>query len=125
MNKRFGVATWVVGLIVVGWFLSTTLLLIFPSDPIEAEWKPWIPHTNIDHKAFWITFSSINMTLDIVILCLPQPMIWKLNLSRRRKQQLSVVFLLGKCSIGSRDITCRSRLTNVYTVCFTGTDSTD
>lgn len=95
VNKAFNLATWVIGLIVFGWFVSTTCGLIFASNPVEGEWNKWIPHTHINYKAFWVSYGSINLALDIAILCLPQPLIWKLKLSRRRKEQLSVVFLLG------------------------------
>ncbi|MCJ1468579.1 hypothetical protein MMC07_007208 [Pseudocyphellaria aurata] len=39
--------------------------------------------------------TAANLLLDIVILCMPLPMIWDLNLSTRKKFEVSGVFLLG------------------------------
>ncbi|KAL2821272.1 hypothetical protein BDW59DRAFT_164303 [Aspergillus cavernicola] len=93
--KTFRVATWIVYCLLFGYFISTSCGIVFASDPVEAEWKPWLPHTHIHHKAFWISFSCINMALDILVLALPQPLVWDLKLPLRRKLQVSSNFLLG------------------------------
>ncbi|OJJ78179.1 hypothetical protein ASPBRDRAFT_37377 [Aspergillus brasiliensis CBS 101740] len=95
INRAFSIATWILGAIVVGWFISTACGLIFASHPVVGEWQPWVAHSHIAYKPFWITYGVLNLVLDIVILALPQPLVWKLNLSKARKRQLSLVFLLG------------------------------
>ncbi|KAL4928318.1 uncharacterized protein BDV17DRAFT_291806 [Aspergillus undulatus] len=97
INNTFNVATWILNGILFAYFISTSCGLIFASDPVEAEWKTWLPRTHINYKAFWISFSCINICLDIVVLALPQPLIWKLQLPLRRKLQVSLIFLLGAC----------------------------
>ncbi|OAL55915.1 hypothetical protein IQ07DRAFT_627934 [Pyrenochaeta sp. DS3sAY3a] len=42
-----------------------------------------------------IASASINTASDLITMILPQPVIWKLNLQRKRKWGLSAVFLLG------------------------------
>ncbi|GKZ26523.1 hypothetical protein AbraIFM66951_002759 [Aspergillus brasiliensis] len=95
INRAFSIATWILGAIVVGWFISTACGLIFASHPVVGEWQPWVAHSHIAYKPFWITYGVLNLVLDIVILALPQLLVWKLNLSKARKRQLSLVFLLG------------------------------
>ncbi|KAL3469686.1 hypothetical protein BJX99DRAFT_251807 [Aspergillus californicus] len=95
IKSAFRKATWVVAGLIFGFFVSTTCGLIFPSNPVEAEWKPWIPRTHIHYKPFWVSFGCINLALDIAVLALPQPLVWGLKMSRRRKIQLSLTFLLG------------------------------
>ncbi|KAL4865153.1 hypothetical protein BDV12DRAFT_175109 [Aspergillus spectabilis] len=95
IKSSFRIATWITGGLIFGYFVSTTLVLIFSSDPVEGEWKPWLPRTHINYRAFWVAFSCNNIALDVLILSLPQPLIWGLKLSRRRKLQVSLVFLLG------------------------------
>ena len=42
-----------------------------------------------------IVSASINTASDLIIVILPQPVIWRLELTRKRKWGLSAVFLLG------------------------------
>lgn len=95
IRKPFRVATWIVAFFVFGYVVSADLGLIFAYSPIEGQWKLWIPSTSIDLIPFYMAEGSINIVLDFVILCLPQPLIWKLKLSSKDKVLLSAVFCVG------------------------------
>ncbi|KAI0485234.1 hypothetical protein GGR56DRAFT_65240 [Xylariaceae sp. FL0804] len=79
----------------VGYFLACAGGLIFASNPIEAQWKFWIPSTTIHEKDFWLAMAIVNIALDISLLCIPQTRVWKLQLSRQRKTLVSLIFMLG------------------------------
>lgn len=91
----FRVLSWVTGFFVFGSFISAVLCLIFTTSPVEAQWETWLPHTTIHAKDLWVAAGVINAILDVVILCLPQPLLWRLHLSPGRKVLVSGVFCLG------------------------------
>lgn len=70
-----------------------------------------------------MTNGVLSFAGDLVILSLPIPMIWKLQIDSRRKAALSAMFLLGGfvcltsilrfvalAKINIKDITCKSSL---------------
>ncbi|KAL4917132.1 hypothetical protein BDW62DRAFT_218351 [Aspergillus aurantiobrunneus] len=95
VSKTLHTASWVVGSVVVGSYFAAVFGLIFTTNPVHAQWQPWIPHTSIHSKAFWIAMGAINVALDIAILCLPQPVVWGLKQTRKRKVLVSLVFAMG------------------------------
>jgi hypothetical protein len=96
IQKSFRVASWLVGFLIGGYFITSQCLLIFAYNPTEAQWKPWLPHSaNFNIIASWIVMSSINMVVDFLILCLPQPVVWRLKMNLKRKVLLSGLFCFG------------------------------
>ncbi|KAJ5887304.1 hypothetical protein N7504_011351 [Penicillium tannophilum] len=96
IQKSFRVASWTVGFLIGGYFIASECLLIFAYDPIEAQWKPWLPYSaNFDIIESWTVMSSINMVVDFLILCLPQPVVWRLKMSRKKKVLVSGIFCFG------------------------------
>ncbi|KAL5047701.1 hypothetical protein BDW71DRAFT_206070 [Aspergillus fruticulosus] len=69
VSKPLRTATWIVG----------------------AAAQPWIPHTSIQNKAFWIAMGTANALLDLAILCMPQLIVWRLQQTRQRKVFVSLV----------------------------------
>ena len=63
--------------------------------PISKLWHPSRP--GVCEKAFpyLIALSSCNMTIDLIIIILPMPMIWGIQMAVRRKIELTVIFALG------------------------------
>ncbi|PYI26787.1 hypothetical protein BP00DRAFT_450878 [Aspergillus indologenus CBS 114.80] len=95
INKTFLLCTWVIAGLSVGACLAAVFGLIFSSNPVEAQWKYWMPSTTIHNKSFWIAMGIVNILLDATILALPQPVVWRLHQTRRRRILLSLVFSLG------------------------------
>ncbi|KAI9040230.1 uncharacterized protein KD926_008431 [Aspergillus affinis] len=95
IRKPFRIASWVVGFLVFGFFMSNEFGLIFSFSPVEAQWKVWLPYTTIQIKQFWLATGIINVVLDFIILCLPQPLVWKLKMGWKQRVLLSGVFCLG------------------------------
>ncbi|KAI1421942.1 hypothetical protein F5Y12DRAFT_717810 [Xylaria sp. FL1777] len=81
--------------LLIGYLLAASFGLIFTTNPVEAQWKYWIPHTTIQKLPFNLVIGITNLLFDIVILAIPQSKVWKLNQSLRKRLSLSLVFLLG------------------------------
>lgn len=86
-----------VGSLCLAWLLGEICTEIFLCSPISAAWDPQLIFTdhcgNLQASILGITISS--MLLDVIILCLPLPMIWKLQLPPRHKLVVCGLFLLG------------------------------
>ncbi|KAL4935725.1 hypothetical protein BDV06DRAFT_228558 [Aspergillus oleicola] len=94
-SKPFLQATVAMGALVIGYWVAAIFGLIFAYSPIEAQFEPWLPNKSINTEALWMSTGIINMLLDISILLMPQPLVWRLQMSCRRKTLLSIVFSLG------------------------------
>ncbi|GJP91723.1 putative integral membrane protein [Aspergillus niger] len=95
INKSFLFCNWVVTGLSSGACIAAVFGLIFSSDPVDAQWKFWEPSTTIHNKSFWIAMGAVNILLDVTILILPQPVVWRLKQTRRCRIMLSLVFSLG------------------------------
>ncbi|OQD61583.1 hypothetical protein PENPOL_c016G06858 [Penicillium polonicum] len=81
--------------ILVAYLLSASFGLIFTTNPVQAQWDYWIPHTTIDKLPFYIVIGVANLLLDIVILSIPQTIVWKIHQSLKRRISIAAVFMLG------------------------------
>ncbi|KAL4747554.1 hypothetical protein BDW72DRAFT_209501 [Aspergillus terricola var. indicus] len=95
VSKPLRTATWIVGAIAVASYIAAVFGLVFATDPVHAQWQPWVPHRSIHNEAFWIAMGAINAALDFTIFCMPQPIVWRLHQTRQRKVLVSLVFALG------------------------------
>ncbi|KAK9413399.1 putative G-protein coupled receptors family 1 profile domain-containing protein [Seiridium unicorne] len=77
-------------------YLASTFLEIFSCQPIAKSWDPLITDGHcIDILALNVAASTINTVSDITILILPQLVIWRLNVSLKRKLEISIIFLIA------------------------------
>ena len=54
-----------------------------------------LPGHCIDQSLFITLASVFYMMADFAIYVMPMPLVWHLQMSRRRKVELSIVFLVG------------------------------
>ncbi|KOS22246.1 hypothetical protein ESCO_001456 [Escovopsis weberi] len=67
--------------------------------PLDKTWKPWRPGKCIDKKVLDVTTAYFNLALDLLILLLPQRVIWRLQMTRSKKIGVSVIFSVGILTI--------------------------
>lgn len=63
--------------------------------PLEALWKPWVEGKCFNKQALDLTSSGFNLALDLLILLLPQKVIWSLQLTTSKKLGVSAIFSFG------------------------------
>ncbi|KAH7034233.1 hypothetical protein B0J12DRAFT_582106 [Macrophomina phaseolina] len=91
-----------------GWFcigLTTAYLIVYHivlplyCDPLKYYWQQWSsPGTGkcpVHEGYFYLGTGIINLLGDIFILSIPIPDIWKLQLTKREKAAIYLIFLLG------------------------------
>ena len=68
----------------------------FQCTPVAFEWNKNIPGGRcFDQVAFYSWVTLPNIITDVIMLILPLPLVWSLNLPQNRKVGLTVVFLTG------------------------------
>lgn len=75
------------------------LLAIFSCNPVKLGWSSQVDlsteGTCLDLRAAYIVGAVINTASDVSIVILPQPWIWTLQLTLKRKMGLCAIFLIG------------------------------
>lgn len=80
---------------VISWCVALELVIILQCQPLSAFW-------NVSVKGSCLDFRKLNMASAIghtittmIVILLPQPLIWKLNMSLAKKVAYSGICLLG------------------------------
>jgi hypothetical protein len=77
-------------------YLTLVLFQFLVCQPLEAAWNPFVPGKCLaDRFVMHIISAAINTASDLILIMLPQPVIWSLNMNWRRQLGLSAVFLVG------------------------------
>ncbi|KAI1751648.1 hypothetical protein F4782DRAFT_531422 [Xylaria castorea] len=90
--------------LVIAWTGAFLFTNIFTYTPIEDMWTkpPGKAHATFEHPtAMYNSQCFADMVLDIFIIVLPLPQIWKLQMTVRLKIQISCIFMLGLITVGA------------------------
>lgn len=79
----------------IGMMIAVFLTSVVQCIPIQKIWQPSLEGACIDRKILFTTLSSFNILTDILILALPLNIFIGLQIPRRTKIALMLVFLLG------------------------------
>ena len=94
-NKTFRLALWAVTGLICTWIVAVLVSLILQCNPPQQAWE----RTNRDacHDPYnWLLASGVSdLILDLIILLLPLPMIWRLRVKQSRKALIIGVFISG------------------------------
>lgn len=77
---------------------SFTFLFIFQCSPISYAWTQWdgeAEGTCLNFDLGAVLHAVINIVLDLVIFAIPLTQLWHLNLSRKKKIQVMLMFGVG------------------------------
>ncbi|KAK8128794.1 hypothetical protein PG984_009902, partial [Apiospora sp. TS-2023a] len=83
---------------VVAFSIATFVTTIFSCSPVDFVYKGWAGDskgTCININAFWFSQATINITTDLWIMILPITQIKKLDLERKKKIFLCIMFCVG------------------------------
>ena len=97
--RRFKIACWCLMLFNIAYLGATTLVHIFWCTPVGAAYgiplKPGQTSSCIDGYKTDLAIGALNLLTDVIILVLPMPMLYKLQLSKGRKFAVCGVFGVG------------------------------
>ncbi len=98
-SRKFKRMLWAVGLFISTYSAIMVITMIFQCRPIERVWNPVVKAECIDTSKVWILMASMNVLTDFLLLCLPLPQLWKLQMRRGTKLQLIGIFSIGSLSV--------------------------
>ena len=95
INNVFRNVNFTLAAVVVSFGFGVFLQELLLCRPLAKTWNPLLPGVCGSSSATILAEAVINMVLDITILSLPMPLVWRLQMTRRRKIILTIVFGLG------------------------------
>jgi hypothetical protein len=92
----FRVAIWVTVVFITGYTIGIFFALIFACDPIAMSYDVTVQDgACINRASLYIATAVVNIISDVILFCLPLPVVVKLQAPRRQKLGLLLIFLLG------------------------------
>ena len=82
---------------------------LFQANPISSVWSPGGSNLLINASVFDIVFGALSVFLDLLILTLPLPVLYRLHMNKKKK-----VAIAGILWLGALLVRCR---THVYIIC--------
>ncbi|PSR80805.1 hypothetical protein BD289DRAFT_340599, partial [Coniella lustricola] len=95
VSRKFSFALCVAEVLVVSYFLVCVVLSIVGCQPVSYFWDKTGQGKCFNEVMFFRANGIANMLLDVMVLTLPLPMVWRLNLALRQKLAVTGIFLLG------------------------------
>ena len=78
------------------WTIVMALVIIIQCTPVQYFWNREIPGGKcIDADAYYFSTGLSSTIIMVLVLALPLPLIWKLQISLSRRFGLAVIFLMG------------------------------
>ena len=93
--RAYRIIFWNVGALIVGWCVSINLLALFFCVPVQKSWLPTTPGFCLATHETFLGATISNVLIDIIILIVPVPMLWRLHIGTPRKFALVGVFVAG------------------------------
>ena len=85
----------VVASVVLAWQIAIIAGIIWQCRPVQKAWDITVPGTCIDVAKLFLGNAIPNIITDVVIIMIPLPLTWNLQLPRSQRLLLCGVFLTG------------------------------
>jgi hypothetical protein len=86
---------WASWFLIIGYFIACTIVSIVGCFPVAEFWNPSVAGSCTDMLNYFRWNGVTNLLLDVLVLCLPFPMAWRLKTTIRQKIILTGIFMLG------------------------------
>jgi hypothetical protein len=93
--RWFRLSSWGLLTIVAMYCTASIMATIFQCNPVIRAFDKDTPGTCIDTAKFWFANAGFSIATDIMILLLPMPLVWKLEVPVTQKVALVAVFTVG------------------------------
>ena len=101
-TRTLKLGAYILGIIVLLWWLATILVSFFQCQPIAMNWNRALSGTGghcLDDVKFFLGNAIPNVVTDVLILALPVREVWQLQLPKSQKLAVVGMFLLGGLSV--------------------------
>lgn len=93
--RKFTIAVGTIGTVVSATGITTVVGSIAQCIPVSRNWNPAVPGRCINELAFARYTAILNVSTGFLMLLLPLPMVWRLNVTVQQKVALTATFLHG------------------------------
>ncbi|KAL4799874.1 hypothetical protein BDV19DRAFT_384723 [Aspergillus venezuelensis] len=90
----FRIQLWIAGLLATAWLIATFIAHWFRCRPLAKEWNPLLPGHCQSRYTQYVASGAASAAINLYILILPVPLIWRLKASLRRRLYLLATFFL-------------------------------
>ncbi|KAI6369137.1 hypothetical protein MCOR25_004492 [Pyricularia grisea] len=95
-TRRMQMAAYIIGGFIVVWCSAAVVTTLLMCKPFEMNWNRSIPDGHCgDDPLFYTILGVINIIVEVTILMLPMPVIYKLNMPLHRRLGVVGMFSLG------------------------------
>ena len=91
----FKYTIWVTQLVLYLWFIGISIGMLLACKPIQKYWNPLLPGSCTNESTMWLASVIPSIVIDFVILLLPLPLLWNLQMKRNRKILITGMFVCG------------------------------
>ncbi|KAI1474783.1 hypothetical protein K445DRAFT_315183 [Daldinia sp. EC12] len=93
-TRTFGIYIWVAITVVALWGISIFFAVLFQIDPVSLE---QIDKVRLRYNSTALGYAQVStsIALDVLVLCFPLPVIYRLHMNLKRKLLILCVFWLG------------------------------
>ncbi|KAI1332609.1 hypothetical protein F5Y16DRAFT_407312 [Xylariaceae sp. FL0255] len=94
-SSRFKTSLWLLHGLNLLWLVVILIVTLLLCSPIEKNWNTTVPGRCINPTTLWLGNGASGLVIDLIILFIPLPVLWGLQMKLSRKLQTTVVFLVG------------------------------
>ena len=94
-NRAFRIISYCVALEVGLWGVACFVGTFLQCMPFQKIWDRDLPGACINYPRLFILYSSLNLVTDAIIVIMPIPVIWRLQMAREKRVTVSIMFGLG------------------------------
>ena len=98
-GQTFKYVLWATGLFVSTYSTALIIILLLQCRPLSKVWDNNVNGKCIEADIVWMVMGSLNVLTDLVLLALPLPSLWRLQMPRRTKVQVAGIFSIGSLSV--------------------------
>lgn len=95
INRPFRYTVFFVMTIWTMYIIADVLVITFECNPVQKAWDPLVPGHCINIINVGVAIGYFNLITDCMILILPIPMLWSLQLALRMKLAVLAMFMTG------------------------------
>lgn len=107
--------TYAVMVLVIAFGIGIVVSDLLTCRPLAKYWDPLRSGVCESPLGSLIAISGCNVAMDLTIVLLPMPMVWGLQMTTRRKIELTITFALGFLYVPRRVLPCSVELTAMFT----------
>lgn len=96
---------WICLFLTIGWTIGSMIALLVSSDPVAYFWTSTYDsksgYYRYNFYGYYIGNAASNVVVDVLILLIPVPVIWRLKVRMTQKVMITNIFLIGVLYVSS------------------------